>query len=125
MFCHRCVCDAESYGYNYLLKLESYPLTWVNGSPHDSRARPYTGHQPGSFPGKTCGGGCSQLRQCPPQAKELMMNNHTGTCRGCGAPIIWKRTRSGKWTPEDPDGKPHWATCPKSKDFKRKLDGKE
>jgi hypothetical protein len=42
-------------------------------------------------------------------------------CRGCGAPITWKLTVKQKWTPVNPlDESPHWATCPKAKDFKRK-----
>ena len=72
-------------------------------------------------------------------------------CRGCGAPIIFVKTKKGKWAPSNPepvklqdlpkggtmfteDGAywenrgqkndvtgyvPHWATCPKAKDFKR------
>jgi len=53
-------------------------------------------------------------------------------CRGCGAEIIWLQTEKGKPMPCDP-GKvtvvtekgqvvsgyiPHWATCPKAKEFK-------
>jgi hypothetical protein len=41
-------------------------------------------------------------------------------CRGCGKPIQWKLTAKGRWTPEDPDGTPHWATCIRAADFKRK-----
>ena len=44
----------------------------------------------------------------------------TALCRGCGAPIHWALTAQGKWMPTNPDGIPHWATCPKAKDFKPK-----
>lgn len=40
-------------------------------------------------------------------------------CKACGAPIIWEQTKSGKWTPKDLDGGPHWATCPHAKQFKK------
>ncbi len=81
----------------------------------------------------------------------------TVKCRGCGAPVLWLKTESGKSMPVDPEkvmywkvrgGKkrivtpngetvacelsgdlqdatgmgyvPHWSTCPKWKDFKKK-----
>lgn len=43
-----------------------------------------------------------------------------GACRGCAAAIAWITTPAGKAMPVDPDGTPHWATCPKAKDFKRR-----
>lgn len=39
-------------------------------------------------------------------------------CRGCGAPISWDRTEAGKWIPMNPDGTTHFATCPKSSEFR-------
>lgn len=39
-------------------------------------------------------------------------------CRGCNAPIIWRKTEAGKNTPDNLDGTPHWATCPKAAAFK-------
>jgi len=41
-------------------------------------------------------------------------------CKGptCGREIEWHVTASGKRTPVDADGTPHWATCPDSKQFK-------
>lgn len=48
-----------------------------------------------------------------------MMQNRTSHCKGCGADITWVKTASGKMTPVDPDGTPHWSTCPKAKDFKK------
>ena len=57
----------------------------------------------------------------------------TSKCRGCQAEIIWIKTTGGKNMPCDPEkitivteaGEthtgyiPHWATCKKSKDFKK------
>ncbi len=58
-------------------------------------------------------------------------------CSGCKAPIIWMKTIRGKNMPVDAKGEqrialdddgravmvqtwmPHWATCPKAKDFKK------
>ena len=40
-------------------------------------------------------------------------------CSGCGRGIYWVFTKNGKRMPVDPDGQPHWATCPKAKEFKR------
>ena len=53
-------------------------------------------------------------------------------CKGCGAEILWIKTKAGKIMPCNTDKTtivtaqgetiighvPHWATCPKSKDFK-------
>lgn len=55
-------------------------------------------------------------------------------CKGCGSAIIWIKTKNGKSMPVDLkeisimtiDGRmeagfiPHWATCPKAKEFKKK-----
>ena len=40
-------------------------------------------------------------------------------CKGCGAKIFWIKTQKGKYMPVDPDGTPHWATCPVANDFKK------
>jgi len=40
-------------------------------------------------------------------------------CRGCGAPIVWRRTEAGKWQPVNPDGVAHFATCPEAEGFRR------
>ena len=40
-------------------------------------------------------------------------------CKGCGATIVWVVTPAGKRMPCDPDGVPHWGTCPNAKEFKR------
>ena len=56
-------------------------------------------------------------------------------CKGCNADIIWVKTENNKIMPCNSEkttvvtesGKtiighiPHWATCPKSKEFKEKL----
>lgn len=41
-------------------------------------------------------------------------------CAGCHAPVEWRRTESGRWTPVDPDGTPHWARCPFAEKFRRR-----
>ncbi len=46
-------------------------------------------------------------------------------CAGCGGDMSWARTSSGKWTPVDPDGGPHWATCASVKNFRRPRDAIE
>lgn len=33
------------------------------------------------------------------------------TCAVCHAPIVWRRTKNKKWTPDNLDGTSHWATC--------------
>lgn len=43
----------------------------------------------------------------------------TGRCRSCQAGILWAITPSGKWSPLDLDGKPHWATCPNAAQHRR------
>ena len=49
---------------------------------------------------------------------KLKGDEKAGVCRGCGAGIFWYLTKKEKWMPTDPDGTPHWATCPNAKDFK-------
>ncbi|MBR2507221.1 MAG: hypothetical protein IKB70_10075 [Bacilli bacterium] len=57
-------------------------------------------------------------------------------CKGCGADIIWIETKNNKRMPCDIkettvitiDGRvvegyiPHWITCPKANEFRRKSD---
>ena len=43
--------------------------------------------------------------------------SRSGRCLACGRRILWKRTVNDKWTPEDPDGKTHWATCSEREKF--------
>lgn len=45
----------------------------------------------------------------------------TDKCRSCDAPVQWVKTATGKWTPANPDGSPHWATCPQAKEWKKKA----
>lgn len=45
----------------------------------------------------------------------------TTCCRSCGAPIRWTVTATGRRTPVDPDGQPHWATCPHADQHRRAL----
>jgi len=44
----------------------------------------------------------------------------TATCKGCGEFIKWILTKNGKNMPVDADGKPHWATCKKADQFRRR-----
>lgn len=60
------------------------------------------------------------------------MANQISKCKGCGADIIWVKTKNGKSMPCDAKKQiivtetgevvsgytSHFATCPKSKDFK-------
>jgi hypothetical protein len=39
---------------------------------------------------------------------------------GCGATFYWVTTAAGKNMPVNPDGRPHWGTCPAREQFKRK-----
>lgn len=57
-------------------------------------------------------------------------------CKGCNAEIVWIKTRNGKIMPCNAEKTtivteqgetiighiPHWATCPKSQNFKEKKD---
>jgi hypothetical protein len=43
------------------------------------------------------------------------------TCRSCGAPIAWVVTAARKRAPMDPDGTPHFATCPHAAAWRRKA----
>lgn len=60
-----------------------------------------------------------------------------GTCKGCGAKIIWMAMESGRLMPVDAKPlkmvmpfalgckmvdayTPHWATCPQAEQFKKK-----
>jgi len=42
-------------------------------------------------------------------------------CKACKKMIFYVRTKQGKWMPLNPDGEPHWASCPKAKEFKREI----
>ncbi len=39
-------------------------------------------------------------------------------CRGCQAMTYWIKTPAGKNMLVEPDGTPHWATCPKADQFR-------
>lgn len=43
-------------------------------------------------------------------------------CRACDATIEWQVTAAGKRTPVNPDGTPHWATCPEAGRFRRRKE---
>jgi len=55
---------------------------------------------------------------------DIPENTPKSRCRGCHSIIYWVKTPARKNMPVDPDGGPHWATCPKAKDFKRNINPK-
>lgn len=38
---------------------------------------------------------------------------------GCGAMIYWVSTKQKKAMPLNPDGTPHWASCPNVRQFRK------
>ena len=40
-------------------------------------------------------------------------------CRGCKARIYWINMESGKLMPVNPDGVPHFASCPDAENFRK------
>lgn len=40
-------------------------------------------------------------------------------CKGCGAIIYWVVTLRGRNMPVNPDGTPHWDSCPEKNLFKQ------
>ncbi len=53
--------------------------------------------------------------------KLVKMLGTVGQCRGCRAVVYWVKTKTGKNMPLDPDGEPHFATCPDAARFRKKL----
>ena len=47
------------------------------------------------------------------------------TCKGCGTKIYWIITKNKKPMPVDPDGEPHFATCPKAADFRKEKNERD
>jgi hypothetical protein len=58
----------------------------------------------------------------PERKVEVPSNAPRGLCKGAGClkPIRWVRTPRGNRMPVDPDGTPHWATCPDSPSFRKR-----
>jgi hypothetical protein len=53
-------------------------------------------------------------------AKRLVANiGERGTCKGCLRDIVWITHKNGVSAPYDLDGVNHFATCPKSNQFKK------
>ena len=50
---------------------------------------------------------------------EIPEGTKPARCRGCNAVVYWVKTKNNKNMIVDPDGQPHWATCPEAKKFKR------
>jgi hypothetical protein len=64
---------------------------------------------------------------CNESAKKLSalfkLIGNVGVCqepKGCGASFYWVNTKAGRAAPINPDGTPHFATCPKSRNFRTK-----
>ena len=50
---------------------------------------------------------------------------HIEACRSCGAPVVWEKTRNGKYCPFNvADGQPaeesHFKTCPQARGWSRR-----
>ena len=43
-----------------------------------------------------------------------------GTCRSCGQPIKWVKSKNGKATPMNPWGTTHFQTCPEAEAHRKK-----
>ncbi len=43
----------------------------------------------------------------------------TSRCAGCQSTLVWRRTAARRWTMDNPDGTPHWATCQYADRFRR------
>jgi len=52
---------------------------------------------------------------------EKVKRNRPAICKGegCLQEIYWIETEGGRRMPVDPDGTPHWATCPDAGRFKK------
>ena len=46
-------------------------------------------------------------------------NARKDICDGCGETIYFVQTERGKWSPTNPDGTSHFATCPHASDFRK------
>lgn len=52
------------------------------------------------------------------KAADLSKGAEISRCRGCKDIIYWVKTKNGNLMPINPDGKSHFATCPKADDFR-------
>ncbi len=50
--------------------------------------------------------------------KDKIDINKPAICKGCGAKIYWIKTDNLRKMPIDPDGIPHFATCPNAAKFR-------
>jgi hypothetical protein len=60
-----------------------------------------------------------------PQKYEIPEGTRPARCKGCNAEIYWLKTPGKKNMPVDPDGTPHWGSCPKRDQFKKGQKGKK
>jgi len=52
--------------------------------------------------------------------KMLVIVGRPGRCKGCDLPIYWVSTRRDALLPYTAEGLPHFADCPKAKQFRKK-----
>jgi hypothetical protein len=46
--------------------------------------------------------------------------DNVGSCRSCGASVMWCFTPAGKKAPINPDGTSHFATCPQADAWRKR-----
>ncbi len=67
---------------------------------------------------------CSVCEQSQPlhqfHRRKSACDGHEGRCKGCRAPIRWRRNESGTPQPFNPDGVPRHGTCPMAKTYRRR-----
>lgn len=51
--------------------------------------------------------------------KLLQMIGNASNCKGCSQMIFWVHSKAKNPMPLDPDGMPHFATCPKADRFRK------
>jgi len=51
---------------------------------------------------------------------EIPEGTPQSACRSCQATIYWVKTPAGKNMPVNPDGEPHWGTCPQAKQWTKR-----
>lgn len=58
-----------------------------------------------------------------PERKVVTFEIPSGTaqksCRSCGAPMFWVKTRTGRSMPVNADGTSHFASCPEAGSWRK------
>lgn len=68
---------------------------------------------------KAPGGAAVPVPAAKRVAFEIPEGTAQSTCRSCHAPGYWVITKNGKRLLVDPDGAPHFATCPDAHHWRR------